>query len=390
MKGSRPIWSPLMKLSVLVVLFAAMIYFLYKFRGGVVPVILACILAYIMSGVVTWLNRNLRIKRGLAIFIAYLLLLVIICAILFLVLPMLFRQVRRLNLNLQELIFSFNALIGRRWDVFGVIIDGQRILTDISSSLQDMISPLFGRSLDMIGQLLTSLVWVVFIIVCSIYLVKDSQTMGKWLANLPPPDYRVDYLRISNEIKTIWSAFFRGQLLLASIVTVILTAVGLLIGLPYALLMGFIGGLLEFFPSLGHSIWLVLSLTLALLRGSDWMPIPNWMFALVLVFITAVFDQFDNNYLVPRIIGRSVRLPALVVILGIVIGASFAGVLGVALAAPSVASLRVVGRYIYARLCNLDPFQEDSSIPLPPPALNWWHKRPASPVSPLSGDHLYD
>jgi predicted PurR-regulated permease PerM len=282
-----------------------------------------------------------------------------------------------------------------------------------------MISPLFGRSLDMIGQLLTSLVWVVFIIVCSIYLVKDSHTMGKWLANLPPPDYREDYLRISNEIKTIWSAFFRGQLLLASIVTVILTAVGLLIGLPYALLMGFIGGLLEFFPSLGHSIWLVLSLTLALLRGSDWMPIPNWMFALVVVLITAVFDQFDNNYLVPRIIGRSVRLPALVVILGIVIGASFAGVLGVALAAPSVASLRVVGRYIYARLCNLDPFQEDSSIPLLPPALNWWHKRPAPPkpgtgpvvgsepekgvieetgnqsvlqesVSPLAGDHLSD
>ena len=375
-----------MKLSVIILLFSTMVYFLYKFRGGVLPVILACILAYIMSGVVIWLEGTLKLKKAWAIFIAYLILSIIIAALFFLVMPMLFRQLRTLNLNLEELILRINGLMGRRWDLFGVTIDGNRILASLSSSLKDMVSPLFGRSLDVIGQILTSLIWFIFIIVFSIYIVKDGQAMSSWIAQLPPPDYREDYQRLSHEIKTIWGAFFRGQLLLSIIVMVILTLVGIFIGLPYALLMGFIGGVLEFFPSLGHGIWLVLSIILALAHGSDWIPLPHWAFALVVIGMTAIFDQLDNNYLVPRIIGRSVRLPALVVLLGIVIGASVAGVLGVALAAPTIASFRVVGRYIYSRLFDLDPFPvvEELSEPLPPPVIRWWHHRP-SPAPPSAG-----
>jgi hypothetical protein len=85
-----------------------------------------------------------------------------------------------------------------------------------------------------------------------------------------------------------------------------------------------------------------------------------------------IFEQFDLNYLIPRIIGRSVHLPPVVVILGIVSGALLAGVLGIFLAAPTIASLRVLGRYIYANLFDLDPFPIASSSPLPPPNPRWW------------------
>ncbi len=379
MKITRPTWSPLMKLSAIILLFSLAVYFLYKFRGGIEPVILACILAYVMSPLVNWFHRRLRMKRSVAILMAYLILLLIIGMILFLVFPMLFRQVRRLNLNVQELYLNILQIIGRNWVVFGVVIDGQRVLGSISGSLQDMISPLFGQSLGVLGRLLTSLAWIGFIIVASIYLVKDSEALGNWLLRLPPPDYRDDFVRIGYEIRTIWSSFFRGQLLLSVIVMGILTAIGLLIGLPYALLMGLVGGLLEFLPSLGHGTWLVLAIILALVRGSDLIPIPHWMFAVIVLIATTAFDQFDANYLIPRIIGRSVRLPALVVILGIVIGASVAGLLGVALAAPTVASMRIIGRYIYARLFDLEPFpvEEESFTPLPAPDIRWWIKRPA-------------
>ncbi|NIX16805.1 MAG: AI-2E family transporter, partial [Gammaproteobacteria bacterium] len=74
---------------------------------------------------------------------------------------------------------------------------------------------------------------------------------------------------------------------------------------------------------------------LSLSFGSTWIPIPNWIFMLVVMGVTIVFQQFDLNYLIPRIIGRRVHLPPLVVILGIVAGAALAGVLGVILAAPT-------------------------------------------------------
>jgi predicted PurR-regulated permease PerM len=78
---------------------------------------------------------------------------------------------------------------------------------------------------------------------------------------------------------------------------------------------------------------------------------------LLLVFgLHALFAQFDLNYLIPRIIGRRILLHPLVVILGIIAGASVAGVLGVFLAAPTIATSRVLGRYLFANLFDEDPF----------------------------------
>ena len=71
-----------------------------------------------------------------------------------------------------------------------------------------------------------------------------------------------------------------------------------------------------------------------------------------------MFAQFDLNFLIPRIIGRQVNLHPMVVIIGIIVGASVGGVLGVALAAPVIASIRVLGRYVYCRLFGLDPFAD--------------------------------
>jgi len=115
---------------------------------------------------------------------------------------------------------------------------------------------------------------------------------------------------------------------------------------------------------------------LTLFMGSTHLPIPNLVFLLLVFGLHIVFTQFDLNYLIPRVIGRSVQLPPMVVILGIVAGAAIAGVLGVVLAAPSIASLRVILRYLYARLLDQEPFAEETAVPrLPPPKVQWWKKR---------------
>ncbi len=141
---------------------------------------------------------------------------------------------------------------------------------------------------------------------------------------------------------------------------------------PFAFAMGVLAGLMEFLPSIGHGIWLTIATILALFAGSTWMNLPNWIFSLIIIGLHVVFQQFDLNYLIPRIIGRQVHLPPLMVILGIVAGAAMAGVLGVLLAAPTVASARVIGRYIFANLTDADPFPEMATSPLPPPNPRWW------------------
>ena len=161
-----------------------------------------------------------------------------------------------------------------------------------------------------------------------------------------------------SKINGIWGDFFRGQVILAVTVTGIITALSYAIGLPQPLLMGILAGLLEFTVSVGHTIWLIIALALALIEGSTYLPVSNAVFALIVVGSNLVFTKFDLNFLIPKIVGSRVHLHPVVVLIGIIIGATVAGVLGIALAAPSIATLRVVGRYIHAKMFDLPPFPE--------------------------------
>ncbi|MEJ2149143.1 MAG: AI-2E family transporter, partial [Chloroflexota bacterium] len=92
---------------------------------------------------------------------------------------------------------------------------------------------------------------VIFTFLTGFYLTRDSDQFINWFEGLIPYDYRSDFKVLLNEIDGIWSAFFRGQIILVVIVGAILTAVSSVLGLPQPVLMGMLGGLLEFLPSVG-------------------------------------------------------------------------------------------------------------------------------------------
>lgn len=374
--NTRPAWSTSTKVIVILMILALFGFLFHRFSIALPPLIIAVILAYVLSPVSNFFQKRLRLPRGLGILLAYLLMLLLITGVLMIIIPMLIRQVGGFNLNIIYWLEQARSLFSDKITIAGVVIDGPTLLGQIVTQLERLMQPVFGTTLNIVASLLESIVWIVFIIIISIYLVKDASKIMVWFTNLVPPDYRNDFSRLVEALNTIWSAFFRGQLLLAFMVTLIITAEGLIIGLPFALLMGLLAGMMEFLPSIGHGIWLVTASLLALFIGSTHLPIPNWVFLLLVFTLHIIFTQFDLNYLIPRIIGRSVQLPPMVVILGIVAGAAIAGVLGVVLAAPSIASLRVILRYLYARLLDQEPFAGEIAVPrLPPPKLQWWKKR---------------
>ena len=108
--------------------------------------------------------------------------------------------------------------------------------------------------------------------------------------------------------------------------------------------------------SIGHTVWGATAVILALLKGSSYLPLPTLAYALVVLGAYLAFTQLDMNVLIPNIIGGHMRLHPVVVLIGIIVGIEVGGVIGVALAAPTIASLRVVGWYVYARLFDLAPF----------------------------------
>lgn len=373
----RPHWSLVTKITISLLLLVFGVYLLFLFRQVLAPLILAVVLAYILSPLVRRLQTRLRMPKILAIFSAFLIFIVIAIAIPAILIPYLTAQFGSISLDMDLLVRTLEAsLVTTQYQIVGYQIDVATMLDQALGSLQQLIQPIIGQTLSLAAQIVTSLVWVVFVFVVSFYLIKDSDRLAVWIDNHIPPVYHADYVLLRTEINEIWSAFFRGQLILSVVVAIIFATFGLAIGLPFALAMSVLAGLLEFLPSIGHTIWLALAIFISLLLGSTWLPMPNWAFTLLVVGLHVVFQQFDLNYLIPRIIGRSVRLPPLVVILGIVAAAVSVGVLGIPLAAPTVASSRVIGRYIYSQLFDLDPFTqiESTATPLPPPDPQWWRK----------------
>lgn len=357
-----------------VLLLTLFIYLFSRFSQVIPPLILAMILSFILSPIVNFLQANLKLKRVLAILLTYLLLLVVSLLIPFVFLPFLRSQIGGLNLDLQQIAQEIQTFFGKKYVFAGQVIDISLLLDQMSAALRGLIEPFVGQTLSLVVEVVSSIVWVIFIFVVSFYLIKDNVNLQTWVENLIPPAYQNDFRLIRDEVYQIWSAFFRGQLVLALVVAGIFTAVGFILGIPFALGMGIFAGILEFLPSIGHGIWLLTAATLSLTFGSSWLPLPNWAFTLIVVALHLVYQQFDLNYLIPRIIGRRVQLPPLVVILGIVAGAVLAGVLGILLAAPTIASARVLGRYVYANLLDMDPFPVTVTQPTQPPEPYWWKR----------------
>jgi predicted PurR-regulated permease PerM len=141
------------------------------------------------------------------------------------------------------------------------------------------------------------------------------------------------------------------------------------LGLRSAAIIGLIGGIVEVIPRFGHTITATVGVLFAYFEGSAYLPISNFWFALIVLIFFIVFNEIDTVYILPNLIGRRVRLPPMVALMGVIAGASLGGVLGIFLAAPTLSTLRVLGSYIYRKLLDIEPavVVKEPAQPPPPP-----------------------
>jgi predicted PurR-regulated permease PerM len=370
----RPRWPFAIKLTISLLLLAFFIYLLSRFNEIIPPIIIAIIIAYILNPIVNYLQKRIHFPRSLIILLTYIIVLTVIISIPIVIIPIFADNFPSTAINTQQLLKSLEVALAQEYRVMGITIHPSVLLNQVVVAMQGFLQPVIGQTVTIVMNIITSIIWIIFIILVSFYLIKDGISLDEWITSHLPPVFLADYNWIHGEINQIWGAFFRGQLLLSIIVAIIFIFANTILGLPFALAMGILAGILEFLPSIGHAIWLFIASLLAFFLGSTWIPIPNWAFMLIIIGLHLIFEQFDLNYLIPRIIGRSVHLPPLVVILGIVSAALLAGVLAIPLAAPTIASARVIGRYILANLFDMEWTPISATQPLPPPKTYWWQR----------------
>jgi predicted PurR-regulated permease PerM len=343
----------------------ALVWVVYRFSQIISPLAIAVILAYVLNPPVKFLTTKAKLSRTLAVVSVYLALVVILSLVLVSFVPSLIQQVTNINVDFQNIVEGISRFFERPLFVFGFYVDLRDVYSEVSGTLQNIVSPLASRTVSFLIDLASGFAWLIFILIVSFYLLKDTGRLVRSLENLVPVDYREEVHRLLREITIIWNAFLRSQLVLCAVVGTVVGVALAIVGVRNALILAIIAGILEIIPNIGPTIAAIPAILIAYFQGSAHLPLSNGWFAILVIGLYVVIQQLENNFLVPRIIGRSLNLHPLVVIIGVIAGASLAGILGIFLAAPILASLRIVGNYVYRKLLDLEPFDELRADSLP-------------------------
>lgn len=358
-------WDPTTKRIVALVVFTLLALVLYRFRGFLIPFVLASLLAFILDPAVDFLEVRLRISRGVAAALVFALLVLILLAAPAIAVPPLVRAVRSLNLDFVQIAADLERLLARPVTFLGWEFDLRAVYRELQQGLRAFLSAIATGTVDVVLGFASTLFWLIFILFSAFYLTRDAERIVAWLDSLAPPPFREDSVRLREKITEVWSAFLRGQILMAFLMAAITTVADTIVGLPNALALGLLAGVMEFVPSVGPVVAAIPAVLVAFFQGSHWLPLSNLWFAVLVLGIYLLIQQIEGNVLLPRVLGRSLNLHPMVVLVAVIAGGSLAGILGVVLAAPTVATLCVVGEYIYRRLTDQEPFPERVLPPRP-------------------------
>lgn len=198
----------------------------------------------------------------------------------------------------------------------------------------NIIKKLFYSTLGLMGTVADILIFA-FV---SIYLLKDYHRIIKELKALIPPSRRDKVLELMAGVDNALRGFLRGQLTVSMILGLYYSIGLTILGVPMSFLVGFVGGIGNMVPYLGTLTGITLAMILTALEHSE----DIWRFAVVGV-IFAGGQAMEILLLTPRIVGRSVGLPPVVIILSALVWGQLLGLLGLLIAIPATSAAVVFG-----------------------------------------------
>lgn len=321
-------------LATLFVLFVAISFWLlYRFRMVIFILFVALVLGTAIRPFVDRLHRY-GISRALGVILVYLLLLAAVGGFILLVAPLIIEQVTTISSKLPD---YYDNLRQQMIDSPSRLI--QRLGRELPFDLPTPIGPVPGEtqrdaaSLDAVAQALIyvelisrSIFIAMAILLLAFYWTLDGERIVRSLLLIVSLERRETIREIITTIEDKLGAFIRGQAILCLSVGLLALIAYLLIGLPYALVLAVIAGVLEIVPIAGPILAAVPPILLAL--ASD----PSKLIWIVLA--TIIIQQLENNLLVPRIMDRTVGINPIMSLLALAAFSSLLGVPGALLAIP--------------------------------------------------------
>ena len=333
----------------------------YYARAAIKPLIVAGLVAYVLSTIVDGLRKATRLSRQTLVVIVYFTSLVIFLFLPALLAPTLITQSQQIYTDVQ---FSFDelrtAMLQPIRTPSGELRLGELFpgLTELSFS---SLLPSSATLIELLQSTSTNLAWTVMIVVTTYYLLSGWPRLRDWMIGLMPAYMQPELHRLYSDVRTVWRTYLWGNLILMVIVGIVFSIIYMAIGLPGGLTIGILAGVLSIIPELGPAATAIIAVVVALLKGSNFLDMSNTAFGLLVLGIYTVLINIKSIWLRPYVLGRQMLLPEGIIFTVVIIAALVQGVLGALVVVPVLGSLLVVGRYIRRRLLGLAPFPDSKS-----------------------------
>jgi predicted PurR-regulated permease PerM len=287
----------------------------------IVLVVFGVIIAFALEPLVERIAR--RTGRSVAVLLTALMALVAVVGSLVALAVPLVRETGELAREVPRVVALISS--NEPFTVAGIEISGevrQRIGSEIGARVGDWSQEAARAALRVGAAIFDFLV----IFVLGIYFLASAPQVRQWVDGVIPTQRRAEFRRIELEAARLFGRYIRGQLLLGIIIGTVSAIAYLVLGVPYAVFLGVLAGILELVPIAGP---IVAGTVAALVSLTEPFPLVLWV-----VLAATAIQQLENHLLVPRIAGDAVGLHPIAALLAVLVGVEVAGVVGALFAVP--------------------------------------------------------
>jgi predicted PurR-regulated permease PerM len=330
---------------------------------GLVPFVFALVLAYLLTPLVDRLAR--RMPRAVAILLVYLVVIGILVGAGFLIIPGLIGQINQFAKNSPGYLEQAQGLARDLQLQYQQLNLPPEVQTALENTARSALTNIGGAvqgavvsTLTTVRSVFSFLAGFVVIPFFLFYVLKDKDRGGAWLKGIIPRQWQSDVARMAGIANDILNDYIRGQLILGVVVGIATGAGLFLVGSPYWLVLAIIAGFTELIPILGPIIGAIPGLAVAAFQPEG-LPL-----VLKVLAVYIVVQQLENNLLVPKIQGDSVKLHPAIILLVLVVGGQVAGLIGLIAAVPIAAIIRDLYIYLYERgVREVSPTVAEDRVP---------------------------
>ncbi len=313
-------------------------------KNVLVPLIFSILLSILLLPVTNFLRRRLKFpKIGANLFSVILALLLIASLIYFFSkeIASFLDDIPTLRTNLEHHYSTLQKWVSNR---FNISLKSQSIFIDsATTSVKDSGTGLIGQTVFTITN---TLFYIILIAIYSFLILHYRHMIKDFLLSVFNKEYEPQVNEVLLESKGIVQKYMLGLIIEMGIISVLNTAVLLIIGVDYAIFLGIFAGILNIIPYIGILMGILFAVLVTLTTSAS----LNDIIWIIISF--EVIHFFDSNLLMPRIVGSKVKINALITIIGVVIGGTLIGLPGIFLALPTIAILKI----IFDRVEDLKPW----------------------------------